>query len=140
MATEKTPWPFPPLVDKEEDMVWLGWIGELKRRDLDEVFRSSRNGDDTSSRLVYELSGIEVLIRLWKNHMSTALYISEKPVNELRKIYIRRFFDPKHPETCTQVIATKLKCSEQFVREALGEDPKQDPRQLDAFKGKEKVS
>ncbi len=132
--SKETPWPIEPLVDSEEDLVWFGWIKDLKKRDWEEVLRSRRTGDDPSTRMIYELSGMEVLIYLWKNHMSTSLYISEKPLNELRKRYIRRFYDPKQPETCTQVLATKLRCSEQFVREALGSDEKEDPRQIDAFK------
>ena len=127
------PWPIPPLVD-EEDRTWFGWIQDLKRRDLEEVLRQTRTGQDPSVRMIYEHCGIEVLIHLWKNHMSTALYISEAPLNELRKRYIRRHYEPDKPETSVKVLATKLTVSEQFVREALSEEPREDPRQEKLFK------
>ena len=131
-----TPWPIPPLVDGDDDIVWYGWIKELKQKDLDEIFRTSRSGDDTSTRLIYELCGIEVLMHLVKNLLSTPLYISEAPINDLRKRYIRRFYKPEQPEYSVKVLSAKLRVSTQFVRDSLSEDPKQDTRQLDAFKEK----
>lgn len=126
---KKGPWPIPPLVDGDEDIIWLGWIKELKQEDLDRVFKQTRSGDDTSMRLIYELCGMEVLAHLVKNLLSTPLYISEAPINELRKIFIRRFYDPKNPETSIKVLSVRLRCSAQSVREWLAEDPKEDPRQ-----------
>lgn len=133
MATEKTPWPVPPLVDGDDDIVWYAWIKELKQRDLDEIFKASRSGDDTSTRLIYELCGIEVLMHLVKNLLSTPLYISEAPINELRKRYIRRFYKPEQPEYSVKVLSAKLRVSTQFVREALAEDARNDPRQVKMF-------
>jgi hypothetical protein len=128
----ETSWPIPNLVDRE-DRECFAWIGDLKRRDLDEVLKQPRTGAEPSVRTIYELSGIEVLIRMWVNHMSTALYISEAPLNDLRRRYIRRFYDPNKPETSVKILATKLTCSEQFVRETLDSDPREDPRQVKLF-------
>ncbi len=132
-----SPWQIPPLIESADDgpdRTWLTWIMDMKRRDVDEVLRSgARTGDDISTRLVYEESGLEVLVHLWRNHMSTNLYISEKPLNELRKRYIRQQFDPKEPSKCIKVLATKLRVSEKFVYEALHEDPKEDPTQIKMF-------
>ncbi len=137
LSSAKTPWPIPPLIDMpgDEDRVWLSWIGEMKQKDVDEVLRTSgsREVDDISARLIYELSGLEVLIYLWKNHMSTNLYISEKPLNELRKRYIRQNFDANEPSSCIKVLAAKLRVSEKFVYEALNEDIKSDLRQCKLF-------
>ncbi len=134
LPSQSTPWPIPPLIDAEEDPIWLTWIQDMKRRDVEEILKSgSRAGDDISTRLIYENCGLEVLVWLWKHHMSVNLYISEKPLNELRKRYIRQNFDPKEPSRCIKVLATKLKVSEKFVYEALSDDPKEDPRQVKMF-------
>lgn len=137
LASHASPWPVPPIVDLPdiEDQIWLTWILDMKKKDVDEVLRASgtRTGDDISTRLIYHYCGLEVLVHLWKNHMSTNLYISEKPLNELRKIFIRQNFDPKEPSTCIKVLATRLRVSEKFVYEALAEEPKEDPRQVKMF-------
>lgn len=129
----ESPWPIPPLIDREEDQAWFGWILDMNQRDVQEVLKATRSGDDPSTRLIYEFSGLEVLVHLWKNHMSTSLYIAEKPLNELRKRYVRKNYDPARPETCTKTLAHKLRVSEQFVREALSEDAREDPRQTKMF-------
>lgn len=122
---QKTPWPVPPLVDGDADIVWYAWVKELDQRDLDEIFKTSRSGDDTSTRLIYELCGIEVLMHLVKNLLSTPLYVSEAPITALKKRYIRRFYKPEQPEYGVKVLSAKLRVSTQFVRETLSEDEKE---------------
>src|SRR3990170_1104545 len=108
----------------------LDWIRDLKQKDVDRVLRSqTNNGDDLSMKMIYEDCGLETCILLWRKFARMTLHISERPVNELRRIHIRENYKPDEPEHCTKSLAAMLNVSEQFVREALFEDPKEDPRQ-----------
>lgn len=133
---QSCPWPIPPLVDGDDDIVWLAWIKELPERDIERIFRSTRTGDDPSTRMIYELCGLEVYLHLAKSLISTPLYISEAPINEARKLFIRTFYNPDQPETSVKVLSVRLRVSTQFVRDTLADDTKEDSRQLDAFKEK----
>lgn len=105
----------------------LDWIGDLKRSDMERIM--NQYGRDMS--LVYANCRLETLLDLWENMSGVPIYVSERALNELRKHYVRKNFDPKDPENSTKAIAVRLRASTQFVREALEEaTPKDDPRQL----------
>jgi hypothetical protein len=109
----------------------LDWIRDLKQKDVDQVMRSQTSrGEDLSMKMIYEdAGGIETCITLWRKLTRITLHISERPLNELRKLYIRKNFAPADPDNCAKVLAVKLGVSEQFVYEALEAKPEEDPRQ-----------
>lgn len=116
--------------ERQETRQTLDWIRDMKQRDVDEVMKApTLRGEDSSMRLVYEDCGIETNILLWRTLSSVQIYVSERPLNELRRRYVRRFFDPDNPADSVRDLAVRLGCSEKFVRDALAEDPKEDPRQ-----------
>ena len=112
----------------------LDWIRDMKRREVEQVMKSQTNrGDDLSMKMIYEDCGIETCILLWRKLPRISLHISERPLNELRRIYVRQRFNPEDPDMCIKALAVKLGVSEQFVYEALGADEKEDPRQVNMF-------
>ena len=112
----------------------LDWILDMKKRDVDEIMRTTTTrGEDSSMRMVYEDCGIETAILLWRKLSSVTIYVSERPLNELRRRYVRQNFNPDDPENCAKVLAVKLGVSEKFVYEALEEKPAEDPRQCKLF-------
>lgn len=118
----------------------LDWIRDLKQKDVDRIMRSpNMRGEDSSMKLVYEDCGIETNILLWRTLLSVNLYVSERPLHELRKLYIRTYIDVKDLANSVRQIAVTIGSSEKFVRESLAERPQEDPRQVKMF-DKEKVS
>ena len=121
--------------NEEEDLGKLGWIQDMKRREVDEVLTggSSRKSEDPSMKLIYKNCGLDTVIILWENLPNLQLYISEKPLNELRRRYVRQNFDPEKSLACVKELAVLLGVSEKFIYEALAEDAKEDPRQTKMF-------
>lgn len=117
--------------DRQRMRESLDWIRDLKQRDVDRVLRSQVNaGEDLSMKMIYEdAGGIETCIMLWRRLSRLTLHVSERPLNELRRLYARQHFDPAEPDRCTKSLAAILNVSEQFVRESLQDDQKEDPRQ-----------
>ncbi len=109
------------ISDRQRVREDLDWILDLKRREVDQIMMSqTKRGDDLSMKMIYEDCGIETCILLWRKLPRISLHISERPLNELRRLYIRRHFDADDPDTCMKTLAVKLGVSEQFVYEALG--------------------
>jgi hypothetical protein len=118
------------ISDRQRVREELDWILDLKRREVEQVMKSQTNrGDDLSMKMIYEDCGIETCILLWRKLPRISLHISERPLNELRRLYVRQNFNADDPDTCMKTLAIKLGVSEQFVYEALGADEKEDPRQ-----------
>ena len=118
------------LSERQKIREELDWILDMKRKDVEQVMKSQTNkGDDLSMKMIYEDCGIETCILLWRKLPRISLHISERPLNELRRLFVRQHYDPDSPDFCIKALAVKLDVSEQFVYEALGADEKEDPRQ-----------
>jgi hypothetical protein len=117
--------------DTEGQQGNLSWIQDMKASDLREVM--TQYGKDKS--LVYQYCRLETMLDLWENMLSVPIYVTEKPLIELRKRFARKNYDPRDPEGSVKAIALRIKASTQFVREALAEvEEKNDPRQESLFK------
>ncbi|MCK9420237.1 MAG: hypothetical protein M0R70_12745 [Nitrospirae bacterium] len=123
------------ISDRQRVREELDWILDLKRREVEQVMKSQTNrGEDLSMKMIYEDCGIETCIKLWRKLPRISLHISERPLNELRRLYVRQHFNAEDPDNCIKTLAIKLGVSEQFVYEALGADEKEDPRQMKLLK------
>lgn len=92
---------------KETDKKKLAWVADAEIADL-------LQGD---LKMIDEYCGREVLISLLENFGSMTLYISQKPLSEARRRYVRKHFDGKNVKELCRI----LDCSERFVYEALAE-------------------
>ncbi|NTU42936.1 MAG: hypothetical protein HGA78_07765, partial [Nitrospirales bacterium] len=99
------------------------WITEVELEDLLE-------GD---AALIHDHCGLDVLLSLLENLPGITLYLSEKPLFEAKKRYIRKVFDRTNPQASAKALAIKLKVSERFVYEALATTDKKDDRQQSMF-------
>jgi hypothetical protein len=113
-------------VEKNEEREPMDWLYDMKSREVKEIL-TARNklGDDSSVSLVYEYCGLDVLVSLWKNLSGITIYVSERALNDLRKLYIRQNYKPNDPLKSIKVLAAKLRVSEQFVREAIAAGKKE---------------
>lgn len=110
---------------EKESRELMEWLYDMKARDVHDVLtKRNRSGDDAAVRLVYEHCGLDVLVSLWHNLSGITIYISEKALNDLRKLYIHQNYKPNDPLTSVKVLAAKLRVSEQFVRESLWDEKK----------------
>lgn len=64
---------------------------------------------------IYSACGEDVLRRLLEGTPSMTLYISTKPINEAKRIYVQNNFTGKN----TKELARFLEVSDKFVQEAL---------------------
>lgn len=72
---------------------------------------------DGDSELIYKKCGIEVLLSLWLNLPSLYLYVSTRPLNEAKKIYIRKNYNG----TNVKELANRLNVSIRFVYNVVSE-------------------
>lgn len=93
----------------------LDWIDELG--DIDFAL-------EKDIALIAKLCGIETLKKLWATVPGITLYISEKPLNELRRKYILLHANGQN----THELAVKLGVSERFVYKVMAERTKQKPK------------
>jgi hypothetical protein len=114
----------------------LDWILDMKRKDVDAIMRTELNREDPSMKMVYEDLGVEYCIGLWRTMKSMQLYISETRLNNLRRLYVRQNFNVTNPLGSAKELAVRLGVSEKFIYEALSDESKSDPRQIDAFEEK----
>ncbi len=129
------------ISDRQKIRQELDWIRDLNQKDVGRILRApNMRGVDSSARIIYEDCGIETNILLWRKCLGITLYISDRPVNELRKLFIRQFIAVNDLANSVRNLALTLGCSESFVRMALAEDPKSDPRQEKLFKENSNVS
>jgi len=81
----------------------LEWIREFED-ELDRLL-------EKDPRLVYEMCGIDTLIRLWETVPSLSLYMSTKSLDALKKSYIRKHYDGDN----VKYLCALLGVSERFV-------------------------
>jgi len=96
----------------------LSWIGEL---DIEDVL-------DKDLQLVYMYLGKDVVKRLWESLPSMNIYVSTKPLDKLKKRYIRKH----HNGNNTKALCLLLEVSESFVYKTL-EEQSQHPKQTPLF-------
>ncbi|MBN2895034.1 MAG: hypothetical protein JXK05_03960 [Campylobacterales bacterium] len=65
--------------------------------------------------IVHHACGPEVLRALWEGVPSMTLYVSTKPINDAKRIYIQRNFDGSNAKE----LARFLEVSDKFVQEVL---------------------
>lgn len=84
----------------------LSWMG-----DIDVV--PFLEGD---MAIVHNTCGIETLKKLWEGVPSMTLYVSTKPINDAKRVYIQRNFNG----TNAKELARFLEVSDKFVQDAIG--------------------
>jgi len=97
----------------------MEWIKEIEFEDLLEK----------DAALIFQHCGPDVLFILLQNVPGITLYLSEKPLFEMKKRYIRKVFKKDDPDCNAKALAVKLKVSEKFVYEALPDTKIVDDRQ-----------
>lgn len=70
---------------------------------------------DKDARLVYEQCGLDVFIALWESLPSISLYLSGKPLDKLRRRYIKEHFNGSNQKE----LCILLDCSERFFYDTL---------------------
>lgn len=98
----------------------MKWIEDIEYKDLLEK----------DAALIFEHCGPEVLFALMVNLPGITIYLSEKPFFEMKKRYIRKFFNRDDPDRNAKALAAKLKVSEKFVYEAVASTGEKDDRQI----------
>ena len=86
----------------------LDW---LKQLDQEEILKYLTN----DAKLIYEYCGLEVLITLWEKLSSINLYLSDKPLMDLRRGYVRKHYEETPAGNNSKQLAVTLGVSEQFV-------------------------
>jgi hypothetical protein len=84
----------------------LGWI-----RQLDTIEDSL----DKDSRIVYQECGLDVFITLWESLPPISIYLSGKPLDKLRRRYIKQYFNGSNQKE----LCILLDCSERFFYDTL---------------------
>jgi Mor family transcriptional regulator len=85
----------------------LAWVAGAEIADL-------LQGD---LKMIDDYCGREVLISLLENFGSMTLYISQKPLTEARRRYVRAHYDGGN----VKELCRTLGCSERFIYEVLAE-------------------
>lgn len=104
----------------------LEWLKDIKIADL----------LDNDTALIYEACGESVLFMLWEKLPNMPLYISERPLNDAKRRWIRKKFSEAHKkgeQLDVKRTARILDVSTRFVELALATTEKKDERQIDAF-------
>ena len=70
---------------------------------------------DNDPALIYETCGRDTLMRLWEGVPSMSLYISTKPINKAKAIFIQQNFDGNNAKE----LARFLGVSSRFVQDNL---------------------
>lgn len=97
----------------------MDWISEIEFEDLLEK----------DAELVFQHCGLETLILLWQNLPGITIYLSERPLFEMKKRYIRKNFRNDDDRWNAKALAVKLKVSERFVYDAVSSTDDKDDRQ-----------
>jgi hypothetical protein len=86
---------------------------------------------DKDAKLVYENCGLDVFIAIWEALPSISIHVSSKPLDRLRRLYIKKFFNGSNQKE----LCLLLDCSERFFYDTLEAEHKNRPRgnQLDLF-------
>jgi len=97
----------------------MDWLKDIEFKDLLEK----------DAHLVYEHCGLATLLSLWENLPGITLYVSEKTLFEIKKRYIRKYFDKNSSVYNAKALAVKLEVSEKFIYDALSQTDQKDERQ-----------
>lgn len=89
------------LLDANEK---LDWLKKIPREEIEKHLTRD-------IKMIYEVCGLDILVLLWQNFASISFYLSTAPLNELKKIYARKFYNG----TNTKQLALELQVSEQFI-------------------------
>lgn len=91
----------------------LDWVRQLKTEEVEESL-------DKDAKLVYENCGFDVFISLWERMPSISIHVSSKPLDRLRRRYIRQYFNGSNQKE----LMLLLDCSERFFYDTLEQDQK----------------
>ena len=83
----------------------LSWIKDIEFEDL----------LDKDAQLVYENCGLDVFITLWEALPSISIHVSSKPLDRLRRRYIKKHFNGSN----VKELCLRLGCSERFFYDTL---------------------
>ncbi len=100
----------------------LNWINELEEDDIQQHL-------EKDVQLIFQECGLETLCLLWEKLSGINLYISEKSLFAVKRVYIRRYHNPADPQFNNKALAVKLNVSEEFVKKTLVTTDETDDRQ-----------
>jgi hypothetical protein len=83
----------------------LTWIKKIEVEDL----------LDKDAKLVFEFCGLDVFIALWENFLGISLHVTGKPLDRLRRRYIKKYFNGGN----VKELCLLLGCSERFFYDTL---------------------
>lgn len=92
----------------------MRWYEEIELKEIVEQL-------EKDPRLIYEHAGLHVLMILWERLPGLSLYLSEKKLFEVKRIYVRQKYNVDDPRYSVKSIAARLGVSEKFVQTALYE-------------------
>jgi hypothetical protein len=75
---------------------------------------------DKDTKLVFENCGLDVLIALWEALPSISIHLSGRPLDRLRRCYIKKYFNGSNVKS----LCVLLDCSERFFYDTLEEEKK----------------
>jgi len=91
----------------------LEWVRQLKREEVETAL-------EKDARLVYENCGFDVFLSLWEALPSISIHVSGKPLDRLRRLYIKKYFNGSNQKD----LMLLLDCSERFFYDTLEQDQK----------------
>jgi hypothetical protein len=71
---------------------------------------------DGDMAIVYNACGADTLTKLWEGVPSMTIYVSTKPINDAKRVYIQRNYNGRNAKE----LARFLEVSDKFVQDALG--------------------
>ena len=97
----------------------MDWLNQL---DLEEI----RTTIGRDMGMVIQECGLDAAKALWAKLSGINIYVSERDLNELRRVFVRRFYKADDPRFDRKGLAILLGVSEEFVRKAREADNKDD--------------
>ena len=92
----------------------MKWIDELNP---EEIFTILTN-DGKDMALVIQECGMDIAKVLWEKMASLNIYVSEKSLFAMKRLYIRKHYNAAEPHS-KKLLAVRLHVSEEFVKKAL---------------------
>jgi hypothetical protein len=100
----------------------LNWLDELGKEEIEAMLNKDM-------ALVYQECGLATAKILWEKLSGLNIYISEKSLFDIKRVYIRRYHNPADPQFNNKALAVRLNVSEEFVKKALATTDEKDDRQ-----------
>jgi hypothetical protein len=88
----------------------LEWLKKLDPKDIEKNLPED-------PLILYEEVGIDIFIKIWRKFGGLQFYIPNQPLNELRQIYVKRFYTGSN----IKQLAIDLGVTERFIEKALQE-------------------